>query len=75
MPSKNTIRRAKLIQDLVQQHHEPGRQDRCLLWAYRNKVLAQYPMSERTFWRYMNIDTSDFSVKVEDKYQLKLFDE
>lgn len=74
MISTNTIKRAKLVQELVQLHYEPGRHDRCFLWVYRNYVVHKYPMSERTFWRYMGIDTTNIEVKQEDKRQLNLFE-
>lgn len=51
----NISKRAKIVADIVKQHYEPGRQDRCFTWCYRNIVNKLYPMSERTFWRYMKI--------------------
>jgi hypothetical protein len=50
---KNTIEKQRLVRELVAQHYEPGRQDRCKRWVYRNVVKRTYPMSERTFYRYM----------------------
>lgn len=71
MALSNTKKRAKLVQELVNEHYEPGRQDRCKLWVYRNIVSKIYPMSQRTFFRLLKI-TSD-EKKEEDKRQLKLF--
>ena len=71
MALSNTQKRAKLVQELVNEHYEPGRQDRCKLWVYRNIVSKIYPMSQRTFFRLLKI-TSD-EKKEEDKRQLKLF--
>ncbi len=51
--NQNVKDKIKIVADIVKQHYEEGRQDRCLLWCYRNVVNKQYPMSERTFWRYM----------------------
>lgn len=56
MMSNNTILKAAKIQELLLKHYEPGRQDRCKLWVYRNIIYKQYPMSERTFFRYLKID-------------------
>jgi hypothetical protein len=50
---KNTIERRRLVRELVARHYEPGRQDRCKLWVYRYHVRREYPMSERTFYRYL----------------------
>jgi len=52
---ENTIQRALLINKLVTQHYEPGRQDRSAVHIYRTVVRKVYPMSERTFWRMMHI--------------------
>jgi hypothetical protein len=73
MPQANTVKKAKLIQELVARYYEPGRQDRCLLWVYRNVVVKQYPMCERTYFRYLKIQTESVTPAEEDKNQLKLF--
>lgn len=52
---KNTMLRAELVYNIVKEHYEPGRQDRCLLWVYRNKVNKVYPMSVATFWRCLRL--------------------
>lgn len=49
------IRKAKLIYSIVEQHCEPGNQNKCRLQAYRKYVNPVYPMCERSFWRYMKI--------------------
>lgn len=69
----STIEKAKKIQELVDQHYEPGRQDRCKLWVLRNVISKIYPMSERTFYRYVNMKTDEQKKEDEDKQQLKLF--
>ena len=51
----NVIDRALLISRMVEQYYEPGNQSRCRLWIFRNYIKPVYPMSERTFWRYMGI--------------------
>lgn len=75
MPQANTVKKAKLIQEIVARNYEPGRQDRCLLWVYRNVVVKQYPMCERTYFRYLRIDTAEAQPAQQDKNQLKLFDD
>jgi tRNA G37 N-methylase Trm5 len=58
IPNLNTLKKAKKIKELTLKHYEPGRQDRCKLWVYNNVVKKEYPMSERTFFRYLIMDTS-----------------
>jgi hypothetical protein len=72
MPTQNTVKKAKLIQELVARNYEPGRQDRCLSWVYRNVIVKQYPMSQRTFFRYWRIKPPT-ETPADDKNQLKLF--
>lgn len=69
------LKRAKLVQEMTAEHYEPGRHDKCKRWVYLHIVCKVYPMSERTFFRYlsMNTDSIDKPVKTEDKRQLKLF--
>jgi hypothetical protein len=76
MKQKNTIRRAEIVRDLTARHYEPGRQDRCKLWVYRNVVSKQYPMSASTFFRYLSAE-KDVDETKEDPAglkQLKLFE-
>lgn len=72
---KNMLLRAKMVQDLTAEHYEPGRHDRCKRWVFRHIVSKVYPMSERTFFRYLSMDITDdnSTKKEEDKRQLKLF--
>lgn len=66
--------RAKMVQELTAQHYEAGRHDRCKRWVFRHVVSKTYPMSERTFFRYLSLDTEGgLNNKKEDKNQLKLF--
>ncbi len=69
----NVIKKAKIVQDIVAEWYQPERQDRCKLWIYRHKVNPIYPMSQRTFFAYLTIDTSEIMPKIEDKRQLSLF--
>jgi len=71
----NMLKRAKLVQEMTAEHYEPGRHDRCKRWVYLHVVCKVYPMSERTFFRYLAMDTESVEkpVKYEDKRQLKLF--
>lgn len=69
---ESTRLKAKLIQDLTMKHYEQGRQDRCKLWVFRHIVSKSYPMSERTFFRYLRVDTTSLQKQDEDKRQLKI---
>lgn len=50
---KSTIVRAQQVRRLVAEHYEPGRQDRCKLWVWRNIVYPRYGISRATFFRYL----------------------
>lgn len=78
MPTKkeNLLKRVENVQRIVEENYEPGNQSKCKLQAFRKHVLDIYPMSERTFWRYMGIDLSKKKMKPQDDpRQMKLFDE
>lgn len=45
MPFESTIKRAERVLELVRQHYEPGRQDRCLKWVWRTKVRPELGLS------------------------------
>lgn len=55
--------KARLIQKIVGDWYEPERQDRCKSWIYRHKVFPVYPMSKRTFFRYLKMDVDNVSDK------------
>lgn len=70
----NLLKRIENVQRIVEENYEPGNQSKCKLQAYRRNVMEIYPMSERTFWRYMNTDVNGNKDKGEpdDPRQLKL---
>lgn len=51
--SSNAKKRADIVRKIVETHYEQGRQDKCKLWVFRNIVRKEFPVSERTFWRYL----------------------
>lgn len=51
--------RIRNVQRIVKEKYEPGNQSKCKLQVYRRYVMPIYPMSERTFWRYMNTKIDD----------------
>ncbi len=52
--NKNFLRRAAQIQQMVADYYQPENQSHSKIQAFRNVVYKVYPMSERSFWRYMN---------------------
>lgn len=57
---KSTVKKAQIVRGILSEYYEEGRQDRCKLWVYRNKVAPVLGISERTFFRYLNTpETSD----------------
>lgn|GEM_PF-531557 len=57
--NENIKKRSEIVKQLVADNYEEGRQDRCKRWVYRHIVRKSYPMSERTFWRYLSLDKDD----------------
>lgn len=71
---KSTLASALAVQEIVEQHYEPGRHDRCKRWVYRNFVRKKFRISERTFFRYLKITPqTPAQADPEDKRQLSLF--
>jgi hypothetical protein len=71
---ENLLKRIENVQRIVEENYEPGNQGRCKLQAYRKNVMSIYPMSERTFWRYMSADAESQKNKKsdDDPCQLRL---
>jgi hypothetical protein len=67
MATQLTKEKARLIAEIVNRHYEPHRQDRCLMWVFRNHVSKVYPMSERTFRRYIKLAKTLENGKILDK--------
>lgn len=65
---ESSLKKAQIIADIVKEHYEPGRQDRCMEWVYRNIVYKRYPMSLRRFQWYIQIarDLLGYIFKDED---------
>lgn len=68
---KSTIKKAEMVRSIVDQFYEEGRQDRCKLWVYRNKVRPLLGIAERTFFRYLD---EKHDKPADDGRQLSLFD-
>lgn len=52
---KNRISRALLVKRIVDANFEPGSHRGSMLDIYRRKVCREFPISEPTFYRYMDI--------------------
>ena len=66
------LKRVRNVQQIVEENYEPGNQSKCKLQAYRKNVMNIYPMSERTFWRYMNTNVEKEEQQLDDPNQLKM---
>lgn len=51
--NKNTAARAKLLEEILAKNFEQGRQDKCKTQVWRKIIVKTYPMSRRTFFRYL----------------------
>lgn len=69
---KSTRMSAERVKEMLRADYEPGRQDKCKLAVYRNKIKPLTGISERTFWRYMQEIEAE-QPQPEDTRQLKLF--
>lgn len=74
---KNTLRRIKLVCDIVQQHYEPGNYAKSYYKVWRQYVNPVYPCCYRTLLKYINTPLGDLKSDdpEEDLRQLKLFDD
>ncbi len=49
----NTLKRIELVAEITRKHYEVGRLDRCYKAVWRLWVNPVYPMSYRTYLRYV----------------------
>ena len=70
---KSTKLSADRVKAIIKTEVEPGRQDKCKLAIFRNKIKPLTGISERTFWRYLNEIELEDNTTVDDPDQLKLF--
>lgn len=56
MRNKNVLMRIAIVQEIMEQHYEPGNQSKSQVQVLRNVLMKSYPMSERTLRRYMKVD-------------------
>lgn len=67
---KSTVKKAQIVRGILSEYYEEGRQDRCKLWVYRNKVAPVLGISERTFFRYLNTpETSDHGTQLTLRFE------
>jgi len=53
--NENVLNRAKEVEKDVSDFYEPGNQRKSKKQAYRQVIRKKYHISERTFWRYMDM--------------------
>lgn len=71
---ENTLRRMKLVCDIVQQHYEPGNYSKSYFKVWKQYVNPVYPCCYRTMLNYINTPLGELNKKMENNGQLKLFD-
>lgn len=49
----NTLKRIERVAEITEKHYEIGRLDRCYKEVWRRYVNPVYPMSYRTYLRYV----------------------
>ena len=55
MQQGNMIKRARRVKAIVDEFYEPHSMRGSMLNVYRHKVYHQFPISQATFYRYMDI--------------------
>lgn len=65
MRNRNVLKRIEIVQNIVKENYEPGNQARSQVQVLRNVLIDIYPMSERTFRRYMKINIKEEKIKIE----------
>lgn len=50
----NTLRRMKLVCDIVNEHYEPGNQSKSYYQVWKKYVYPVYPCCYRTMLKYIN---------------------
>lgn len=73
----NTLRRIKLVCDIVQRHYEPGNYAKSYFKVWKDHVNPVYPMTYHTLIKYINTPLGALKEEKqeEDKRQLRLFDD
>ncbi|MCV9934531.1 hypothetical protein OIU80_19800 [Flavobacterium sp. LS1R47] len=69
-PHQNTIKKALLVTELLDQNYEQGNQAKMMHGVLRSKISKVYPMSYRTLQRYVKLARNLPEVK---QNQLTLF--
>ena len=63
----NTLRRVKLVCEIVNQHYEAGVLRKCYKAVWREHVYPRYPMCYRTFLNYVSTPPSELRKAEEDE--------
>ena len=71
----NTLRRIKLVCDIVNEHYEAGVLKKCYKAVWREHVYPVYPMCYRTFLNYISTPPKELNEaeEAERQRQLSLF--
>lgn len=72
---ENTLRRMKLVCDIVQQHYEPGNYAKSYFKVWKQYVNPVYPCCYRTLLKYINTPLGELNNPPQNRGQLKLFDD
>ena len=72
---KNTLRRIRLVLDIVEKHYEPGNNAKNYYKVWARYVNPVYPCCYRTMLSYLKTPANELKglEPTDDKRQLKLF--
>ena len=68
---RNTLKRMRLVCDIVQQHYEPGNQSKSYYRVWKQYVYPVYPCCYHTMLRYLGTNIN--KEEKDNERQLKLF--
>ena len=66
----NTIKKALLVKEILDEHYEAGNQAKMMAGVWRSKISKVYPMSYRTLQRYIKLANDP---PLQNTNQLSLF--
>ena len=70
----NTLRRIERVAEITEKYYEVGRLDRCYKEVWRRYVTPIYPMSYRTYLRYVQTNyKKEIRERITPPVQLTLF--
>lgn len=65
----NTLLRAKTVCEITARYYEPERAARCFKWVWRKHIYPMFPISYRTYLRYLK--QGNIGDMIREKYKCR----